>query len=73
MLAITASTTTSTNGTRVTGSMDRDRAERDVMDEIEAGGISHDTEYEHVIVSVGVLETLKSLWDNDTPIVRRFR
>lgn len=29
--------------------------------------------YEHTIINVGVVETIKMLWESETPIVRRFR
>ena len=29
--------------------------------------------YEHVTIRIGVIETIKLLWDNEAPIVRRFR
>jgi len=79
MLAITASTTpptSSSNGTRITVYSDLDRAERGVTnddDPDEGSGVTQDVGYEHVIVRVGVVEAIKSLWDNDSPIVRRFR
>ena len=78
MLAITASTTLSTvlsNGVRPIVSLDLDQEEQGLTDElVEGRGMtSHDSGYEHVVVRVGVVETIKSLWDNDVPIVRRFR
>ena len=78
MLAITVSTTPSTtpaNGTRIAVSSELDRAERGVTDENgdEGNGVTRDVGYEHVTIRVGVVETIKSLWDNDSPIVRRFR
>ena len=78
MLAITVSTTpstTSTNGTRISVSSDLDRAERGATDEEgdEGSGVTQDVGYEHVTIRVGVVETIRSLWDNDSPIVRRFR
>ena len=53
-----------------------DRAEQGVTaeDGDEGNGVSRDVGYEPVAVRVGVVETIKSLWDNDSPIVvRRFR
>ena len=80
MLAVTASTTpptSSSNGTTIAVSSDLDRAERGVTnddsDPDEGNGVTQDVGYEHVIVRVGVVETIKLLWDNDSPIVRRFR
>jgi hypothetical protein len=77
MLAITASTTPSTETTdvvRIHVPSSLDRAERGETDDFEeGGGTSHETGFEHVVVRVGVVETIKTLWDNDTPIVRRFR
>ena len=77
MLAVTASTTPSTETTnvlRIHVPSSLDRAERGEADDVEEGsGTSHETGYEHVVVCVGVVETIKMLWDNDTPIVRRFR
>jgi hypothetical protein len=78
MLAITASTiplTTPENGTRVAVSSDLDRAERGVTDEEGNDGseVTQDVGYDHFTIRVGVVETIKSLWDNDSPIVRRFR
>lgn len=78
MLAITLSTTpstTSTNGTRTAVSSELDRAERGVTDEEgnEGSEVTQDVGYEHVTIRVGVVETIKSLWKNDSPIVRRFR
>src|SRR5271170_6289948 len=86
MLAITATTTpkTSETGTttttvaRVAASAELDRAERGETDEEmnlqegseETGSMA--TGFEHVVVSVGVVETIKSLWDDTTPLVRRF-
>ena len=29
--------------------------------------------YEHTVISVGVVETIKLLWGSEVPIVRRFR
>jgi hypothetical protein len=78
MLAITLSTTPSTtsmNETRTAVSSELDRAERGVTDEEgnEGSEVTLDVGYEQVIIRVGVVETIKSLWKNDSPIVRRFR
>src|SRR5204863_5419136 len=78
MLAITASTTLSTapsDGTRTIAPLDLDREEQGFTDELaESRDVTAlDTGYEHVVVRVGVVETIKSLWDNDVPIVRRVR
>ena len=83
MLAVTATTrprTPSEAGTavaRVAVSAELDRAERgELDDETEgerSGETAHETGFEHVVVSVGVVETIKSLWDDTTPLVRRFR
>lgn len=76
----TSSITGSSNGTRVVvrSSSDLDRVERGMTDDGDVGGgggrsPSHDVGYEQVIIRVGVVETIRSLWDNETPIVRRFR
>lgn len=73
------------NVARVAVSSDLDRAERGETEDGsgDSGGDSggggggmgrgQDSGFEHVIVSVGVVETIKSLWDNEEPIVRRFR
>jgi hypothetical protein len=88
MLAITATTTpktpetgttTTTTVARVAASAELDRAERGETEEEmtvqegseDAGSMA--TGFEHVVVSVGVVETIKSLWDDTTPLVRRFR
>jgi hypothetical protein len=87
MLAITATTTpktpetgttTTTTVARVAASAELDRAERGETEEMilqegseETGSTA--TGFEHVVVSVGVVETIKSLWDDTTPLVRRFR
>ena len=89
MLAITATTTpkTSERGTtmtvaRIVASIELDRAERGETEEEETvpeggseemGMTIRDAGFEHVVVSVGVVETIKSLWDDTTPLVRRFR
>jgi hypothetical protein len=78
MLAITVSTTpltTSTHGTRMAVASDLSRAEQGITDEEgrEGSGIAQDVGYEHVTIRIGVVETIKSLWDDDSPIVRRFR
>jgi hypothetical protein len=87
MLAITATTTPKTPETgtmtttvaRVAVSAELDRAERGETDEemtVQEGSEdagSTATGFEHVVVSVGVVETIKSLWDDTTPLVRRFR
>lgn len=84
MLAITASTMPSTaigqqSVGRVAVLSDLSRAERGETDEIvqssdrENGKVTHDTGYEHITVQVEVVETIKSLWESEAPIVRRFR
>jgi len=86
MLAITATTTPKTPETgtttvaRVVASAELDRAERGETEEeemtvqegSEETGLTA-TGFEHVVVSVGIVETIKSLWDDTTPLVRRFR
>ena len=87
MLAITATTTPKTTETgmavsRVAVSAELDRAERGETEEQEetvnetgeeSGGTIQETGFEHVVVAVGVVETIKALWDDTTPLVRRFR
>lgn len=88
MLAVIASTAppdpATVNLPRVAVSADLDRAEQgegsfETEGEEQPEGseeteiIPHDTGYQHVTVRVGVVETIKSLWDDETPIVRRFR
>jgi len=63
---------------RTTVSTELDRAERGVSssldeDERRSSGAPHDEGYENIVVRVGVVETIRSLWDSDTPMVRRFR
>jgi hypothetical protein len=89
MLAVIASTAPPDPATvadvpRVAVAADLDRAEQgegsyetQIEEQPEGSGeteiIRSDTGYEHVTVRVGVVETIKSLWDDETPIVRRFR
>jgi hypothetical protein len=85
MLAITASTTpppASATGSRTTASVDLDRAERGVTTETDdppsaeegdGAGVVHEEGYENIVVRVGVVETIRGLWDNQAPLVRRFR
>ena len=86
MLAITATTTPKITETgmavsRVVVSAELDRAERGETEEQEtlnetgeeSGGTIQETGFEHVVVAVGVVETIKALWDDTTPLVRRFR
>ena len=74
---------------RPTGSEELDRAERgenpedeeeeeeDVQEGEEVSETDRETRtesgYEHTVISVGVVETIKLLWDSDVPVVRRFR
>jgi hypothetical protein len=71
---------------RVAVSIDLDRAEQGEgsyenqrWEQVEGpadareNGLRTDTGYEHITVRVGVLDTIKSFWNNETPIVRRFR
>jgi hypothetical protein len=81
MLAITACTTPQpTAASRISApvvSADLDRVERGVSttsSSKEEGALSlHGEGYENIVVRVGVVETIRSLWDNDVPLVRRFR
>jgi len=89
MLAVTASTAPpEVVQARPTGSEELDRAERgenpedeeeeeDVQEgeEVSEADMETRTEsgYEHTVISVGVVETIKLLWDSDVPVVRRFR
>jgi hypothetical protein len=89
MLAVIASTAPPDPATvgdlpRVVVSADLDRAEQgegnyetQSGEQLEGPGeteiIRYDTGYEHVTVRVGVVQTIKSLWGDETPIVRRFR
>lgn len=67
--------------TRVIASTELDRAERGETDEVaqpdepeeESSTVCHDLGYEHITIRVGVVETIKSLWGNENPIVRRFQ
>jgi Fungal domain of unknown function (DUF1746) len=63
------------NGNARGGSAELDRAERGETgdEEEEEGMVTNDAGYEHVTVRVGVVETIRSLWNNDTPVVRRMR
>jgi len=87
MLAVTASTTpadaTNTDEPyRMIMSLELDRAERgedmtadaenqeESAEEREARG---DIGYEHVTVRVGVVDTIRELWESEARIVRRFR
>ena len=67
---------------RVAVSIDLDRAEQGVSsyenqrwEQVEGPDeeLRADTGYEHITVRVGVLDTIKSFWDDERPIVRRFR
>jgi hypothetical protein len=71
---------------RVAVSIDLDRAEQgegsyenqrweqvEGPDEAREMELRADTGYEHITVRVGVLDTIKSFWDDERPIVRRFR
>ena len=56
------------------GSVEGDEGGGDVETEVleretrmETGG------YEHTVINVGVVETIKMLWGSEVPIVRRFR
>lgn len=68
---------------RVAMSAELDRAERgeteeeetvrEVSGDAEGGETIQDAGFEQVVVAVGVVETIKALWDDATPLVRRFR
>jgi len=81
MLAITASTgpsNTTSGESRAATSSELDRTERGAGedgggDDEQVSLTSHDSPFEHVHVRVGVIDTIRSLWDSETPIVRRFR
>jgi len=88
MLAVTACTTppepnSETGSYRIIASTDLDRAERGEegtpidgsdqepnLEEREARG---DLGYEHVTIRVGIVDTIRELWESEARIIRRFR
>lgn len=88
MLAVTASTAPPEPAqTRASGSEELDRAERgenpaeegteeeegEDVAELERETRTDTGGYEHTVINVGVVETIKLLWESEAPIVRRFR
>ena len=78
MLAISCSTSTELSAenrdVRSGSSVELDRAERgetqDREDNEEESVVTDDDGYEHITVRVGVVETIRSLWNNETPVLR---
>jgi hypothetical protein len=87
MLAVTVSTTpgerTGTGVSRPITSPELDRVERGEEDTVAETEDHEDTAeereargnigYEHVTVRVGVVDTIRELWESEARIVRRFR
>jgi hypothetical protein len=82
MLAITAITSPpplvpDVGQSRASMSTELDRAERGGTSENgeveDSNGENHSAVYEPIVLDVGVVETIRSLWDSETPLVRRFR